>query len=445
MKVLIICTYFPPDSAIAAVRPYMIAKYMSKRGHKVVVLRSGEIDHKPDPYFDENAQDFCIITYQGDNSDVERYKRGEFTKNASIKYRFANMPRSMRTVVSKTKKIIFDPFSTVREIRDASDNFKLQKKAIDQIADENFDIVFSTYADLENIFAGEYASNKLKAKWIMDFRDPMVWYAEKSKWAWNLVAASIQRKALRKADLYTCVSEGLRQTLLKDGPSSNIVTMYNGYEEERTNEDSAVPTSHDDVLRICYTGQFYALSVSGLETFIESIASLIDSKRINREKIKFVYAGNGSELVKRILMQNQLIEILDDHGLVDRNEAKRLQKESDAFLVLAWNTKASQGVLTGKFYEGIRAKKPIISVIAGDLPNSELLFLNKKYNYGFCFEICQKKTMESQFLNYIAQLYDEKTIKQAIDYVPDPSFQKKFRYDNITKDLEEYCFELLKK
>ena len=47
MKILIIATYYPPDTAIAAVRPYMLAKYLTQRGHDVTVLRSGLLNMKP--------------------------------------------------------------------------------------------------------------------------------------------------------------------------------------------------------------------------------------------------------------------------------------------------------------------------------------------------------------------------------------------------------------
>lgn len=43
MKILIITTYYPPDTAIAAVRPYMFATHLTQLGHEVTVLRSGRI------------------------------------------------------------------------------------------------------------------------------------------------------------------------------------------------------------------------------------------------------------------------------------------------------------------------------------------------------------------------------------------------------------------
>ena len=52
MNVLIIATFYPPDTAVAAVRPYMLAKYLTRLGHSVTVLRSGEFYNSASDFFD---------------------------------------------------------------------------------------------------------------------------------------------------------------------------------------------------------------------------------------------------------------------------------------------------------------------------------------------------------------------------------------------------------
>ena len=38
MRILILTTFYPPDTAVAAVRPYMLAKYLAQRGHEVTAV-----------------------------------------------------------------------------------------------------------------------------------------------------------------------------------------------------------------------------------------------------------------------------------------------------------------------------------------------------------------------------------------------------------------------
>ena len=419
----------------------MFAKYLTKWGHKVIVIRSGEIDHKVDDTYCEDEETFQIYSFLGAESDVERIKRGESIQKAEIRYKYANLPAKVREILSKTKRTVLNPIDTIRELRTAKKNYHLQKKYIDKLVDDKIDVVFSTYGDLENIFAGEYAAKVLHAKWVMDFRDPIVWYAEPYKWVWNWYAAKLQKKSLKKADLYTCVSDGLRETLIKDKPTAKVVTLYNGYEVDEC--DAFEPHKNDGVLSFCYTGQFYDLRVDALELFIAALSDLVSNSRLDVQKIKFVYAGNGSQIVQRVLAKYHLEQILDDHGFVSRTEAKNLQYNSDVFLVLSWNTLKSQGVLTGKFYEGIRAKKMILAVVAGDLPGSELSILNDTFHYGYCYEGCQSDLQYNSFLDYIESIYKEKNKSGDIEYKPMESLAQAFQYDSIVRKFEQLCVELI--
>ena len=51
-----------------------------------------------------------------------------------------------------------------------------------------------------------------------------------------------------------------------------------------------------------------------------------------------------------------LEKLMPNYGYISREESAKIQTASDIFRVLSWNTKAKKGILTGKFYEGIRAK-----------------------------------------------------------------------------------------
>ena len=58
MDILIICNCFPPDTAIAAVRPYMFAKNLAEMGHRVTILRSGDVSKKNRYEFSQRQREF---------------------------------------------------------------------------------------------------------------------------------------------------------------------------------------------------------------------------------------------------------------------------------------------------------------------------------------------------------------------------------------------------
>lgn len=441
MDVLIICSIYPPDSSIAAVRPYMFAKHLAKFGHRVTVLRWGTFSAKADPSYAMKDDGIEVISVLGKDSDVEKAERGEYSEPPRTD-RFGFLPKKYRKRFAGLYHFLRQPIDTKKEFNDAKEAFELQKKALLKLRDRHFDIVFSTYSRLENAYAGEYAAKLFHAKWIMDFRDPIVRFDHAREFFWNLKAAKIQRYLLEHADLCTAATEGFSEKQLRPYyPTAHIETIYDGYDE--LDEDDKTEAEENGVLTFCYTGQLYIPQIRPLERFIEILATLCEEERLEHDKLKFIYAGLHSQWIYDSFEKFGMQDILEDHGYISRNDAKNLQKASDVFVALSWNFKHYQGVLSGKLAEGIRAKKQILALIGGDYPMSELYVLQERYHYGFCYEYCRRDTMDEDLRKYILDLYREKTEKHKIAYYPSEELRNAFRYDRLTKKLEGLMLELL--
>ena len=435
MRFLIICSYYPPDTAVAAVRPYMLAKYISLQGHSVTVLRSGDFYKMPDTSYKQLEQ-VKVISFLGPDSDAERFERGEKTSDSDNK--LANHAASLPQFLYKPLFVLYStltgPFKDLKRLKTSEKHFALQRNAIDKLFEDGyeFDVIFSTYNLLENIYAGEYAAEKFNAKWVQDFRDPVTEYYRHGSFYWNIGAKKIQKYVLNKADICTAVSKGLAQDLIKTSSGSCVEVIYNGYDNV---DDSRSSVVSGDKLVLCYTGQVYEASLKALELMLRHIQVLVNNNMISLEKLKIIYAGSDSLKIASVFRKFNLSSVLEDHGYVSRTQAYALQKQSDAFIVLSWNTKRLQGVLTGKFYEGIRADKSIISIVTGNKPNSELQILNSKYNYGFCLEQCSDKQHGAKFEEYLLKIYNEKINNGFLSYQTSDELKKTFRYDCIASDL----------
>lgn len=432
MNILIITTWFPPDTAIAAVRPYMFAKYLRKAGHNVTVLRSGAINAK----IDGNAYpelDINVCSYMGENSTAERYRRGEAMQTAAPRKRRATfLPDGIRNALIW----VYELFAIFRNFREAADRFKLQKAWIDENRNQKFDVIFSTYGELENVYAGKYAAEVFGCKWILDLRDPLARKFQDKLWDYPIMKI-LQKKAILSSDVCTAVSDGAANEISR-GTDKEIITLYNGFDEA---VQKNAPAPKDCILRICYTGIMYKNRSSSAALF-SAVRQLADTGILDLGKIRFEYAGPDFEMILAQAKSYGVEEILINHGYVSRTEAYEIQCRSDIFLVLSWNTKYEQGVMTGKFYEGIRAGKPILSVLTGDTPHSELNFLNQKYNYGFCYEECQEQAHFPALLNWVETAYTCKQAGQPIPYHPEPGLFTDFCYDSLTKRLETICLGL---
>ena len=440
MNILIITTYYPPDTAIAAVRPYMLAKYLTKRGHTVTVLRSGEFYNSASDFFDMTIP-VRVISYLGPDSPAERYARGEQKEFPVIERgsRIGFLPEVIRKPISAVYNACMSPVRFHREQQYIAGKVEKMKAVLDTMSGERFDLVFSTVGQQENVEGGQYAAKLFGCKLIQDFRDAIATKAIYSGYQLRYLKR-IQKNALAYADGVTAVSEGLRQELMLDAPTGcKNMTLYNGFEpmQQAETED----TTEEGVLNFCYTGILYG-ALRDFTPLIRALRHLADQGRVDPARIRLHYAGSDFDLLQDIAQKLGMESILVNHGYVGRGEAARIQRTADLFLVLSWNQKGSQGILTGKFFEGIRAKKPIVSIVSGDLPNSELRILNETYRYGFCYESCCDQELFEGLCHFLARAYDEKMQFGKVQHPFNPQLEDQFRYDVLAEQLEAFARQL---
>ena len=431
MKILIITSFYPPDTAIAAVRPYMFAKYLTRQGHDVTVMRSGEFYGGASDFFDMDIP-VRVISYLGSDSPAECYVRGEssFVKPQG-KGRLEKLPVWLGNLIRK----LYGPIAFWKVQDETREKVRLMKTALDELRQERFDVVFSTFGQQENIAGGQYAAKLFGCKLIQDFRDAVAVAPLCTRSQFRYLQ-KLQRDAIMQADGVTAVSEGLRVELMEGiaKPVPNM-TLYNGFEPAA--QDVAETAGEPGVFSLCYTGILYG-ELRDFSPLLKALKHLAGENRIDLSKVKLHYAGRDFGILLELSRKLGMESILVHHGYVSRAEAARIQCASDVFLVLSWNLKDSQGILTGKFYEGIRAKKPILSIISGDLPGSELDFLNEKYHYGFCYEDCRREEQFSRLCDYLEKVYNEKLRYGSVRYQVNPELEAAFRYDHLAQQLEDF-------
>lgn len=430
MKILIICTFFPPDTNIAAKRPYMFAKYLAYFGHDVTVICSGKISAKKDKSYNDDLNTFRIIRYL--KTDSENIK----PQTSTLAHRNSELvPSAIREMVKGVYHSLYEPINIYRTQKKSRYHYNSIKIALDSIKQEHFDVVYSTYSELSNVYAGEYAKDLFKCKWVLDFRDRIVQLSNRS-WLWNTLYKPLERKCIVKADAVTAVSEDLFYGTSYS--SSHIYTIYNGYEPIVVDRSE----SSKNRLSICYTGMVYGERSLALESLFKALFSLKEKGQIELDKVAFEYAGPSGEDVNKMAHKYGLSSIINQHGYLLSKELNQLQADSDIFLVLSWNRDRERGILTGKFYDGLNVKRPILSILAGDTMDSELYRLNEQYHYGFCYEQARGNQQDDEFESFISELYKQKIEQGQICYRPNDRLVNNFKYVNLTKELESLCLSL---
>ena len=80
--------------------------------------------------------------------------------------------------------------------------------------------------------------------------------------------------------------------------------------------------------------------------------------------------------------------------------------------------------------------KPILSIIAGNVLNSEIKQMMKKADNGFCYEQAMKDTDYEKLKGFLRALYKEFKNGGSIQFNPNIEYIEEFDYKNITKKFE---------
>ena len=441
MRVLLITRSFSPDSNVASKRVSYFAKYLKEYGHDVYVIRSGFIFTKPDAELAENTRGCSILSYEGRNSEAERFERGECISGEKPHIRSigTKLPSTFGETIKKLYHNVLDTFRFYvhdgRRIRDKIIDLYLESPEL-----RRFDIVLSTFSPLGCLQAGRFISQREQCGWVVDFRDLM----DNSTFPGLLrfINFFTQKRYLRQADCCLCVSEGnvaRLAAMCKCRYAKKVYCIPNGYINQSYIEMRAGMDKKK--FRICYTGSVYG---GGRFNALPLFRSLRNAK-IQPSDIEIAYAGNDCTILMQQAEVFGYAESVINHHYLSRTETAQLQASSDLFLLISWNTKHDQGILTGKFYEALQHRKPVVALISGDLPNSELKELIDQYRLGICCEEAGGIDSEAALSVYIRKQFDRKQAGQPLEYDPDESVFSRFEYGAIVRKLERRMMEIRKK
>ena len=74
------------------------------------------------------------------------------------------------------------------------------------------------------------------------------------------------------------------------------------------------------------------------------------------------FYGYDEGWLERDVERYGLQDIVNVHGLVPREKALKKQREAQILLLLTWNDPTERGVYTGKVFEYLAARRPILSM-----------------------------------------------------------------------------------
>ncbi|WP_373839583.1 glycosyltransferase [Methanospirillum sp.] len=226
------------------------------------------------------------------------------------------------------------------------------------ISDQKIHLIFSTYGPSGCHMAGSYLSKKYNIPWVADYRD--LW-CDNPGYSYSKVRekieSSFEKKTLLNSDIITTVSNPLVNLLKQRFKDRHIDCIPNGFDERILSRKGDT----DRQFTIVYTGRLYQGKQDPEALFIV-LSRFIRREIVDPSYIRIHFFGDNDLWLIQLVNNYNLQDIVTFHGQVKHEEALTAQKSAQILLLLTWNDPAHEGIITGKVYEYLASRRPILAI-----------------------------------------------------------------------------------
>jgi glycosyltransferase involved in cell wall biosynthesis len=226
------------------------------------------------------------------------------------------------------------------------------------LGSKNFDLIITTGPPHSTHLIGMKLKEKYGVKWISDFRDPWtsIYYLKLFPLSPNAWAKhrKLEKAVLEKADHVTTVSKQLQTELQKT--STEVSILYNGFDESDFENPIGEKKDNSSEFVMSYIGNFKP------NQFFEGFLDLIDSALRKYPLLRIKFVGPMDLGVKEEFGRIDKMDKIKFVGPVDHEMALKFMRESDLLLFIIPRGENEKGIITGKIYEYMATRKPILSI-----------------------------------------------------------------------------------
>jgi hypothetical protein len=243
--------------------------------------------------------------------------------------------------------------------------------------------------------------NRTHLPWIADFRDPWTRIDFYNELHLSGLADRLHHKleklVLINADCVVTIGNQMREEFENLG-AKKAVTITNGFDTADFSNDEIIP---DKKFTIAHFGTVN----KARNPFIlwQVISELVNDNKDFAEDISLIFVGRLDQAVKESINQNHLERYVEKIDFVPHEDVILMQRKSQVLLLLINQTSNAGGILTGKFFEYLAAKRPIAAIgpVKGDV--AEII---KGSSAGTIVDFNDKEGLKSLILKYYMKYKD---------------------------------------
>lgn len=367
--VLMLAYYYPPLGGIGSQRAQKFARYLPEFGWQPTVVTPRQGRYFLDPLLDDGS---------AHGVEVRR------TRAIDLSGSFRSLAAAGRSEAPSSETTPIPGGAVIGFLRRAIRNWVYVpdgqvgwlpyaigagKRAI---AERGIRVIFSTSFPVTAHLAAWRLKRQTGLPWIADFRD--LWtehhYDEAQPALRRRLDRRIEAKIFEQADVLATVSDAWAERLRAlSGGRKRVEVIRNGFDPE---DFARLERQRPARWTITYVGSFYG-SKQNPSSFLIALEHLIERRMIPAGDVCFRIVGERDPSVQSLLARHGLAGVAEWTGFVPHAESLRYQVCSSLLLLIVHADAANPGVIPGKVYEYLGARRPILAIVPGHFEVASIL------------------------------------------------------------------------
>ncbi len=450
-KVLIVSYYFPPSGGAGVQRVLKFVKYLPEFGWEPVVLTVNERADFP-------ARDASLL--EEVPAGIRSYRTRIF-EPYSLYRRFTgkeeNAAIDIATNTGEERRSAGERISSfVRAtffVPDARRFWKGPAVRIGKriLARENANLIFSSAPPYTCHLVGLALKRHSGLPWVADFRDSWVgWLSTPDRWFLpHWIDRRLERNVLKQSDGLIAVSDGVREDLMSrhpDIPPDKWHLIPNGFDSADFEGISSAPDPERFVLT--YTGSLYGKRNPLL--LLEALCAILKEKPSLKDRLLLRFVGRADDsFVEAFRRFGKTVEYIP---YVPHRQSLQYLMDSSALLLIIDDAPANRSIVTGKLYEYIGSRKPILALA----PEGAAADLIRSLNAGVVVHPKHLPMVKNALLNYITQWgngrlpdhprtpsvqrYERRQLTRAMADIFDRTIRNSSNRDRMVIPMDQHVF-----
>ena len=346
MKLLLVTMYFPPAGGGGVQRPLKFATHLPAHGIETHVLAPD------DPKWVNVDADLKPPTQAWIHR--ARYLGPRSRRLADELHGRTGLDRLSRQALSLSSRVLVPD-------ENVTWNLTAIPTALRIVRQEGIDVVLTTSPPNSVHLVGAAVKAATGVRWVADLRDSIGAHPHRrvesaAVRAKEKVSDQVARLVARQADAVVAASEAIAEEARALEPRGVVLPILNGADFD---DFGGLEYHRGDRFRITHTGSFFGKRDP--RPFLTAFAEAGLDDAVAR------FVGDFRASDRAWAEELGLGEQLELHEYVPRRESLRLQRDSDALLLLIPEAGGrGRGVLSGKVFEYLAAERPILAAVPPD-------------------------------------------------------------------------------